>query len=333
MIKKEYINGVSKDGREKQYQEIEKSKREYKKGKYHERPAIYGFRKKVSSHVIKAKRIYGVDEIKASKKLAKKSKCSLKGLQAIIKRGKGAYYSSGSRPSQTSHSWGRARLASALTGGKSSGVDLGILEKYCHKDSYALKKAQTKKQGMKRVKKLNIGGEVFNPNLTPRQMFKLGSFGGTYWRPIYSDVTKRKYKNVHLDYPRKWWKGIPEGFLISSKYDTNKNKYKVKVGTSLRFWEKKQWITKHHPYGWVQWYCDYSMGKRGLDDKRQIKRWLNIAGPNGRFRKWLVTLIIKNNGRWDDESISPKIRQTLQHWGYKLTQADFMKEKKMRKKQ
>ena len=29
----------------------------------------------------------------------------------------------------------------------------------------------------------------FRPNLTPRQMFLLGSFGGTYWRPITSKVT------------------------------------------------------------------------------------------------------------------------------------------------
>ena len=243
MIKKEYVNGVNKEGRIKQYLEIEKSKSEYKKGKYHQRPVIRGFRQKPSSHVIKAKRIYGVDEIKASKKLAKKSKCSLKGLQEIIKRGKGAYYSSGSRPSQTAHSWARARLASSLTGGKASGVDLGILEKYCQKDSYAIKKAQTKKQGMKKVKKVNIDDELFHPNLTPRQMFKLGSFGGTYWRPIYSDVTKINYKDVHLDYPRKWWKDIPDDFLVSSEYDINKNKYKVKVGTSLQFWEKKKWIT------------------------------------------------------------------------------------------
>ena len=25
----------------------------------------------------------------------------------------------------------------------------------------------------------------FKPNLTPKKMFELGSFGGTYWRPIY----------------------------------------------------------------------------------------------------------------------------------------------------
>ena len=37
----------------------------------------------------------------------------------------------------------------------------------------------------------------FTPNLTPQQIFQLGSFGGTYWRPIYSKTNKRNYKNVH----------------------------------------------------------------------------------------------------------------------------------------
>jgi len=38
----------------------------------------------------------------------------------------------------------------------------------------------------------------------------------------------------------------------------------------------------------------FFQGKRCPDDKRQIARWNGITGPNGRFRKWLVTLIIKN---------------------------------------
>ena len=53
----------------------------------------------------------------------------------------------------------------------------------------------------------------FKPNLTPREIFELGSFGGTYWRPIYSSITKKKYKNVHHKYPTSWWKGIPETHL------------------------------------------------------------------------------------------------------------------------
>ena len=172
----------------------------------------------------------------------------------------------------------------------------------------------------------------FTPNLTPREMFQMGSFGGTYWRPIYSSVTKKNYKNMHHKYPKSWWKGIDESNLSSSECDITKNKYKVNVGTSLEFWEEKNWINKSHPYGWVQWYCDFYLGKRSDDDERQISRWKALAGPKGRFKNFLITLIIKKNGKWNDDSISPKIRQTLQHWGYKLTKEDYDKEVKRRKK-
>ena len=35
------------------------------------------------------------------------------------------------------------------------------------------------------------------------------------------------------------------------------------------------------------------------------------------------TTILKKKGKWDDVTISPAIRQTLQHWGYKLTKKDY----------
>ena len=185
---------------------------------------------------------------------------------------------------------------------------------------------------MKVVPKKDKNGRIifkdapnFTPNLTPREMFQLGSFGGTYWRPIYSSVVKKSLKDQHKKYPVSWWKGIPEDWLITewSKYDKNINKYGVKVGTTLDYWECKKWITESNPYGWVQWYCDFYNGKRGPDDERQIKRWLQTAGPNSRFRIRLMKMIINKNSKYDDFEISPKIRQTLQHWGYQLTRDDF----------
>ena len=64
----------------------------------------------------------------------------------------------------------------------------------------------------------------FTPNLSPSDIFRLGSFGGTYWRPIYSKVTHKHYKNVHKKY-KEWWKGIPESHLSSPTYDNKVNKY------------------------------------------------------------------------------------------------------------
>ena len=94
----------------------------------------------------------------------------------------------------------------------------------------------------------------FRPNLSPREIFKMGSFGGTYWRPIYSSVSKKNYKNVHKKYPSSWWSGIPDDWLTRDwkDYDKSINKYGVKVGTTLEFWEAKNWITSYSSYGWFQ---------------------------------------------------------------------------------
>ena len=51
-------------------------------------------------------------------------------LDKILSKGRGAYYSSGSRPNQTADSWARARLASVIMGGKARQVDKEIWEKY-----------------------------------------------------------------------------------------------------------------------------------------------------------------------------------------------------------
>ena len=169
----------------------------------------------------------------------------------------------------------------------------------------------------------------FEPNLTPREIFKLGSFGGTYWRPIYSRITNKKYDDQHLEFPEEFWKGINNNKMVQTKYDKSINRYGVKVGQGLKEWEDSGWIVEQDPYGWVQWYCRFYSGRRSSDDERQIKRWKNIASKNsGRFRTRLINDIIKADGDCNDETISPVIRQILQHWAYKLTKSDFINKKK-----
>ena len=211
--------------------------------------------------------------------------------------------------------------------------------------SFKSKKTKKKKKSKKRKMepKMKNGRYVFEdfpefkPNLSPREMFKRGSFGGTYWRPIYSSVVNKNLKNIHKKYPKSWWKDIPEDWMIRSdeEYDKNINKYKVKVGTTLDFWEGKNWIKENHPYGWVHWYCDFFSGKRCNDDERQVSRWKKLAGHKGRFMRFLVTQILNKsdepkNKKWCDISVSPKIRQVLQHWGYELTKNDYDFEYKRR---
>ena len=73
----------------------------------------------------------------------------------------------------------------------------------------------------------------------------------------------------------------------------------------------------------MHWYCDFYNGERSEDDERQIKRWKNTAGPMSRFRRRLINMIKKKKTKYDDFTVSPKIRQTLQHWACILTEKDL----------
>lgn len=153
---------LTKKDRKKYSRELRKSRKAYKKRNYVTRKRVKSFKSKKSSHVLNAQKIYDIDKITASPTLARKTGCSVKTLKKIVKKGQGAYYSSGSRPNQTGHSWGRARLASAITGGKSAAVDYNILEEGCKPNSKALrlaKKARKKhKFGTRRVPKTKMSG-------------------------------------------------------------------------------------------------------------------------------------------------------------------------------
>ena len=141
----------------------------YKKGKYYTRKKVSSFKSKVSPHITNARKIYKIDKISASPKLAKATGCSIGTLRKIVKKGQGAYFSSGSRPNQTGHSWGRARLASAITGGKAAAVDLKLLTKGCKSGSKAIRYAkQAKKRygyGTRRVPKHKGGSTRKNKSI------------------------------------------------------------------------------------------------------------------------------------------------------------------------
>ncbi len=133
----------------------------------------------------------------------------------------------------------------------------------------------------------------FKPDLSPKQMLKLGIFGGVYM----TDATK--------EYPKEWFVGVKLG---EGKHDPKLNYFKVNASQPLSVWQKKGWISKDDPRGWFEWYCRYYMGRRIPDeDERQIKRWNAIRRHIGQ---------IKKNCRAGDIFCRPKQRQALLHWAY-----------------
>ena len=163
----------------------------------------------------------------------------------------------------------------------------------------------------------------FSPSKTPIEIIREGAFGDTYFRDIYSGINGKWYKKSWKEFDQ--LKNIDQKFhysdFIIQFYDVSVNKYGVKCGTTLRFWENQGWINELDPYGWFQWYFRYWLGRTLEDDERQINRWKKIVS---RFRCKLVKMIKDAGSKFDNYSISPKIRQILLHWGCELTEKDFL---------
>lgn len=168
---------------------------------------------------------------------------------------------------------------------------------------------------------------TLRPNLTPKQMLAAGVFGGCYFNPKGGKPGVLHPKGIpgvtHTEFPKAWFKGLDKSFYASRRYKIPTNKYKVKAGQDQVAWERSGWINPQDPRGWFQWYCRFFLGRRTEDDERQIGRWDRCTGQKGRWKNILCNKIARSNKKFDDASVSPVIRQTLLHWGYELTEADF----------
>ena len=134
---------------QKQAKMLIKSRKQYKKGDFFTRKKLASYKSKPSNHVTDARKIYNIENVTPNKELVKKTGCSLSALKQIVRKGEGAYYSSGSRPNQTAQSWGLARLASSITAGKAAAVDYDILDKGCDHSKKAFKLANKSKKKYK----------------------------------------------------------------------------------------------------------------------------------------------------------------------------------------
>lgn len=133
----------------------------------------------------------------------------------------------------------------------------------------------------------------FKPELTPREMLRLGVFCGKYM----TDTRK--------EFPAGWFVGAK---LAAKQRDCSLNFFGVDASQPLSVWRDKGWLHPDDPRGWFQWYCRYYMGRRIPDeDRRQIKRW---KAMRRHVRQ------IECNCERGDIFCRPRQRQALLHWAY-----------------
>jgi hypothetical protein len=92
-----------------------------------DRPKV-DYKTKRSSHVVKFEKKYGTKI--TNKSFIYKNIISKTGVDKILEKGMGAYYSAGSRPNVSKEQWAYARLASVIMGGPARKVDAAVWEKY-----------------------------------------------------------------------------------------------------------------------------------------------------------------------------------------------------------
>ena len=86
------------------------------------------YKTKRSSHVVAFEKKYG--EKITNDSFISKNIISKTGIDQILSKGRGAYYSAGSRPNVSAEQWARARLASVIMNGNARKVDQKIWDKY-----------------------------------------------------------------------------------------------------------------------------------------------------------------------------------------------------------
>ena len=132
----------------------------------------------------------------------------------------------------------------------------------------------------------------FQPELTPREMLRLGIFGGKYMT------------DCAAEFPPSWF---ARAKLCHERHDPRVNFFGVNASQPLSVWRANGWIHPDDPRGWFQWYCRYYLGRRSEDDARQIRRW------RAAYRHVAQLRLACSAGSW---KCRPRQRQALLHWAY-----------------
>ena len=133
----------------------------------------------------------------------------------------------------------------------------------------------------------------FKPELSPKDMLRMGVFGGKYMT------------DCSAEFPADWF---TQARLSPAGHDPKLNFFAVSASQPLSVWRAKGWIHPEDPRGWFQWYCRYTLGRRlEEEDARQIKRWKA-------FRRHLAQ--IRKNCEPGDIFCRRRQRQALLQWAY-----------------
>jgi hypothetical protein len=132
----------------------------------------------------------------------------------------------------------------------------------------------------------------FRPELTPKQLLRLGVFGGRYMTDCAGE------------FPDDWFERAK---LCPERHDPTLNFFGVNASQPLAVWREKGWIHREDPRGWFQWYCRYFMGRRMADDLRQIGRWRAMRRHVAQVRQHCAE---------GDFDCRRRQRQALLHWAY-----------------
>ena len=182
-IPKKYTQKLSRKDKKRQIKNIKTAKKAYKNKKYVDRPKLKSYKNKKSSWTQQFHKKY--PGIKSIREISKKTKIPEGELRAVLRKGRGAYYSSGSRPNQTAESWGRARMYSYILGGPTRKYDKAITDKY-------------KKQRIKLKKNKTIGGrwDFWNKSINPKTLkvdsVDIQNTNPTWKKNLYSQLKKDK---------------------------------------------------------------------------------------------------------------------------------------------
>ncbi|MGH0161698.1 UNVERIFIED_CONTAM: hypothetical protein FKN15_041401 [Acipenser sinensis] len=169
------------------------------------------------------------------------------------------------------------------------------------------------------------GFPTFLPNMTPKEVLQAGSFGGTYFRPIHSSITKEKYNGVWKELPADW---LDAGFALLYSVICSVLVFPCRFCSLVLCDLLSAGVSVQVLLSLLVFPCRFYQGRRTVDDSRQVGRWERCAGVKGRWRNNLITKVVRSGCGFDNRTVSPVVRQTLQHWGYRLTQEDYQQRAK-----